>query len=219
MATTDFTKTVSCSKQGGESYIQYCDDWLIVTEKPSGLLAVPGRHIHDSLTTRIQSLLPDARVVHRLDQDTSGLMLFARGQAMTAALGRLFADRLVTKRYEALICGALASPAGIIDLPLIVDWPNRPRKKIDYATGKRSITHYQRIDCQANSSRVALFPITGRSHQLRMHLAGIGHAILGDTLYGDPHCPAPRLMLHACDLAFIHPATGCTLQFHSSVPF
>lgn len=206
-------------EQGGESYILYRDDWLIVTEKPAGLLSVPGRLISDSLASRIQTIHPDARVVHRLDQDTSGLMLFARGQAMTSALGKMFAGRQMDKRYEALICGRLESPAGLVDLPLIVDWPNRPRKKIDYHEGKHSLSRYQRLEASDSQSRVALFPITGRSHQLRMHMAGIGHAIVGDTLYGDPRCPAPRLMLHACALNFRHPVSFDAMAFHSPAPF
>ena len=205
------------------------DAHLIALDKPAGLLAVPGRGADksDCLSARAQCRWPDALVVHRLDQATSGLMLLARGAAMQRALGSAFAERRVVKCYEALVHGHAALPAGVaadgwaeIDLPLIVDWPRRPRSKVDHALGKPSLTRWRPLGAGAapGTTRLALQPVTGRSHQLRVHLLASGHPIVGDTLYA-PADGAPRLMLHAYELRLTHPATGAPLALRSPAPF
>jgi tRNA pseudouridine32 synthase/23S rRNA pseudouridine746 synthase len=199
------------------------DDALLVVDKPAGLPSVPGRavELHDCMASRVQTLVPDALVVHRLDMATSGLLVFALGKAVQRALGHAFAQRQVAKRYEAVVAGELAQDAGEIDLPLIADWPRRPLQKVDHAIGKPSITRYEVIERQPGRTRVALMPITGRSHQLRVHLLALGHPILGDTLYAPPDVAAqsPRLLLHASELAFSHPLSGEALRFTSPAPF
>lgn len=201
----------------------HLDDALLVVDKPAGLPSVPGRspELHDCMASRVQALAPDALVVHRLDMATSGLLVFARSKVVQRALGDAFAQRQVAKRYEAVVAGELAQDAGEIDLPLIADWPRRPLQKVDPALGKPSITRFEVIERQPGRTRVALMPITGRSHQLRVHLLALGHPILGDTLYAPPDVAAlsPRLLLHASELAFSHPLSGEALCFRSPVPF
>lgn len=203
-----------------DAWLVHEDTHLLVLDKPAGLLSVPGRGADkaDCLAARVRSRWPEALVVHRLDQATSGLLLMARSPATQRALGDAFANRRVAKRYEALVAGtpdALASDDGWgeIDLPLIVDWPNRPRSKVDLAVGKPSRTRWRVLGPGAapGTTRLALEPLTGRSHQLRVHLLALGHPIVGDALYGGP--PAARLMLHACELRLEHPATGQALHF------
>jgi tRNA pseudouridine32 synthase/23S rRNA pseudouridine746 synthase len=202
----------------------FVDDTLLVVDKPAGLLSVPGRGEDkaDCLASRIQLQYPDALIVHRLDMSTSGLLLLARGEEMHRQLSRLFRERLVDKRYIAVVDGCLAAEAGEVALPLICDWPNRPRQKVDFEIGKRSLTRFRRLafDAANNVTRVELEPITGRSHQLRVHMAELGHPILGDDLYaGAAEGKAERLLLHAMDLAFVHPLTGEALSFHCPPPF
>jgi tRNA pseudouridine32 synthase / 23S rRNA pseudouridine746 synthase len=198
----------------------YVDEHLLVLDKPAGLLSVPGRgeDKRDCLSLRAQALWPDALVVHRLDQPTSGLVAMGRGAAMQRALSIAFAGRQVAKRYVAVVAGEVAGDEGVIELPVGADWPNRPRQKIDAVHGKPSITRWRVLARETGATRLELDPLTGRSHQLRVHLLAIGHPILGDELYAPQH-PAPRLMLHACALTFAHPAAGEALAFESSVPF
>jgi tRNA pseudouridine32 synthase/23S rRNA pseudouridine746 synthase len=282
--------------QSGMLEILFQDTHLLIVNKPAGLLSVPGRgeDKQDCLSARIQQVFTDALVVHRLDMATSGLMVFARGEAMQRELSRMFREREVSKRYVALVKGDLRrsqsedqdqnqskikvkstpSPAlprwerelrasatdrGLrasameredlravvegwwqIDLPIIVDWPNRPRSKVDYELGKPSLTRYRLLGVESLSSRakigasfdtalptqderslvvsrLELEPITGRTHQLRLHLASIGHPIIGDTLYEGRS--AERLMLHATRLAFDHPITAQPLYFENDAPF
>lgn len=199
------------------------DQHLLLADKPAGLLCVPGRGPEgaDCLAARVQAVCPDALVVHRLDMATSGLVLFGRGPAMQRALSIAFAERRVHKRYEAVVAGLLADDAGDIALPLAADWPNRPRQRVDPVAGKPSHTRWRVLarDAAAGTTRLALQPLTGRTHQLRLHLAAIGHPILGDTLYAPPplDSAAPRLLLHACHLAW-HDAAG-EHAFDSPVPF
>nr|MBL8410035.1 RNA pseudouridine synthase [Dechloromonas sp.] len=204
--------------------ILYVDEYLLVVDKPAGLLSVPGRGEgkEDCLASRVEAIFADALIVHRLDMDTSGLLLMARGKEMQGALSRLFRERLVDKRYVAVVDGLLAQDAGEVDLPLICDWPNRPRQKVDFDIGKRSLTKFALLDrdVSVGRSRVALEPVTGRSHQLRVHMATLGHPILGDDLYGgEAYGKADRLLLHAMDLAFEHPVSGARLEFHCDAPF
>ena len=203
----------------------YVDDACIVVVKPAGLLSVPGRgeHLQDCVASRVQAQFEDALVVHRLDMATSGLMLFARGAAAQRALSRAFAQREVHKRYVAIVHGQMAQPEGEIDLPLMADWPNRPLQKVEAAQGKPSLTRYRVLgfDSAANTTRVALEPVTGRAHQLRVHLLAIGHPMLGDALYAPPAVRAlsSRLLLHAQALTFPHPASGTLQQLSCNVPF
>ena len=204
------------------SPVVYVDEWLIVAEKAAGLLSVPGRGDDkaDCLVSRVQVEYPEALSVHRLDMGTSGLLILARGESMHKELSRAFRDRLVDKRYIAVVQGIPKNSKGSIELPLICDWPNRPRQKVDFDIGKPSLTHYQVLESAPDGAwtRVELEPVTGRSHQLRVHLASLGNPILGDELYGDPQS-ADRLLLHASQLAFTHPVTGEALRFDSPAPF
>lgn len=194
--------------------IVFLNEKLIAIDKPAGLLSVPGRgpDKQDCAWTRVQAEFPEALVVHRLDQATSGLLLFARGPEAQRALSRLFEQRLVGKCYEAVVWGELAQAQGDIDLPLAPDWPNRPRQQVDAAHGRPSQTRWARLQVGDGRSRLRLEPLTGRAHQLRVHCLALGHPIVGDALY-DPERPAPRLLLHACRLEL----PGLTLQ--SPCPF
>jgi len=201
------------------------DESLIVVDKPAGLLAVPGRGAdkQDCLWTRVRASWPDALVVHRLDMATSGLMLFARGAQTQRRLSRDFAARRIQKHYVALADGRVSTAAGRIELPLAADWPRRPRQKVDADQGKPALTEWQLIgfDATLQATRLALQPHTGRTHQLRLHLAAIGHPILGDALYAPPEVQAraPRLLLHAEALTLLHPLSGAPLQLHCPAPF
>lgn len=201
---------------------------LLVLDKPAGLLSVPGRGLdkQDCLSARVQARYPDALVVHRLDMATSGLMLFARGLGAQRTLSKALAERRVVKRYVAVVAGQLEGPEqdwGVIDLPIVVDWPGRPLRKIDHHLGKASVTRWRLAGaCRSHrATRLELEPETGRSHQLRVHLQALGHPILGDRLYGTPECQAmaPRLLLHATRLSFRHPTTDHALQFASAADF
>lgn len=189
----------------------HCDESLLIVNKPAGLLAVPGRgeHKQDCLSARVQRQFSDALIVHRLDMATSGLLVFACGLKMQRHLSKLFHDRLVSKQYIAQVAGLIDS--GEIDLPLGADWPNRPRQKVDIESGKPSLTRYRLLSycASTDTSFVELEPLTGRTHQLRVHLSAIGHPIIGDALYDGR--TAGRLMLHASMLTFPHPQSGCQL--------
>jgi tRNA pseudouridine32 synthase/23S rRNA pseudouridine746 synthase len=205
--------------------VVHADAHCIVVCKPSGLLAVPGRGEagRDCLSERVRSEYPDALIVHRLDMATSGLMLLARGADAQRTLSIAFARREVHKRYVAVIEGQLDTPEGEIDLPLAADWPNRPRQQVDAVRGRPSLTRYRvlEIDAVSNTTRLELEPVTGRAHQLRVHLLALGHPILGDALYGNDavQAAAPRLLLHASSLRFAHPASGEPMSFDSPPPF
>ena len=228
----------------------HADSALLVLDKPAGLLSVPGRgeDKQDCLSARVQAIYADALIVHRLDMATSGLMLMARGASAQRNLSQAFASRDVVKRYCAIVSGRMPplpeNVWGVIDLPIILDWPNRPRRMIDAQAGKPSVTRWQvaglgagvdvpgaaqpyaagaveTYDRSTPFTRVTLEPVTGRSHQLRVHLAAIGHPILGDNLYAPPEgqVRASRLLLHACSLGLVHPVSGRPMQFTSPVPF
>ncbi len=206
--------------------IRHVDPALLVLEKPAGLLSVPGRgpDKQDCLSARVQQQYPDALIVHRLDMSTSGLMLMARGAQALSILNRAFAARQVDKRYQALVCGRPVcddAPWQVIDLPIAVDWPNRPRRVIT-ADGKPSLTRWRLVDTtHPTKTRIDLEPVTGRSHQLRVHLRAIGHPIVGDPLYGrdDEAGRAERLMLHATHIQLHHPQSGELLSFSSEPAF
>ena len=194
-----------------EPEVLYCDRDLLLVCKPAGLLSVPGRdpRNRDSLISRLQSGFPDALTVHRLDMDTSGVMVIARDKAIHADLSRQFRERTVTKEYHAVVAGIVNADEGVVDLPLTADWPNRPLQKICHDRGKAALTRYRvsHRDRANNISTVVLHPETGRSHQLRVHLAALGHPILGDNFYADEHSRSrsPRLLLHATRLTLLHP--------------
>ena len=195
-----------------------------MVDKPAGLLSVPGRGAgkEDSLSARVQNEFPDALSVHRLDMNTSGLLMFARGKEIHRRLSRSFRERMINKCYVAMVAGLVEIDVGEVDLPLGQDWPNRPKQKVDFCGGKRSLTRYRVLarDAVKNSSRVELEPVTGRTHQLRVHLSAIGHPIIGDGLYGeDTVCKTERLMLHSRLLGFPHPLSGETLTFTCEPPF
>lgn len=202
----------------------YCDDALVAVDKPAGMLAVPGRgpDKQDCASARVMERFSDALIVHRLDMATSGLLVFARGVEAQRTLSIAFASREVRKRYVAVVHGVVEKDRGDIDLPLIADWPNRPLQKVDVDEGKPSLTRYVAIkrDATTNRTRVELEPVTGRSHQLRVHLRAIGHPIVGDALYATEFsAEAGRLLLHACELSLPHPVTGKTVQLHSDPAF
>lgn len=206
----------------------HADAALLVLDKPAGLLSVPGRGAdkQDCLSQRVQAHYPDALVVHRLDMATSGLIMMARGVLAQKVLNRAFANRQVSKRYVAVVDGLLVEPdpsPGLIDLPIIVDWPRRPLRIIDQQRGQPSKTRYWVVaqDVASNSTRIELEPVTGRSHQLRVHLQALAHPILGDTWYASPSIAAraSRLLLHASELTLPHPLTGEIVCFSSPSPF
>jgi tRNA pseudouridine32 synthase/23S rRNA pseudouridine746 synthase len=199
---------------------------LLIVDKPAGLLTVPGRGADkaDCLLSRVQMSFPDAMIVHRLDMDTSGIVVMGRGPQPQRALSMLFQARRVDKRYQALVDGTWSRPsAGEIDLPIAADWPNRPRQKVDTVAGRHCLTRYRLMhaDPATAVSRVELVPVTGRSHQLRVHMESAGHPILGDRFYGTETslARASRLMLHACAIEFADPASGEMIKVTSTPPF
>lgn len=215
--------------------VHYQDDALLVLEKPAGLLCVPGKgpDKQDCLSARAQHWWPDALVVHRLDMATSGLLLMARTLPAQRQLGAAFANQQIHKEYEALVWGHLAPHSmandthetwGTIDLPIAADWERRPLRVVDTLQGKPSTTLWRVLahggmHHHTPCTRVTLRPRTGRTHQLRVHMAALGHPIVGDALYAPTHPTAPRLLLHAKQLALQHPLTGQAMQWDSPVPF
>jgi tRNA pseudouridine32 synthase/23S rRNA pseudouridine746 synthase len=184
------------------------------------LLSVPGRgeDKQDCLSSRVQETFADALIVHRLDMATSGLLIFARGIEMQRKLSAMFHNREVSKQYVAIVSGKLEPDEGEINLPIGADWNERPLRKIDEASGKSSLTRYRVLSREADTTRVELEPVTGRTHQLRVHMRAAGHPILGDALYGEI-ASAPRLLLHAQSLSFIHPVSNTAARFVSPAPF
>ncbi|KZN29075.1 ribosomal large subunit pseudouridine synthase A [Pseudoalteromonas luteoviolacea S2607] len=203
--------------------ILYQDDHMLVINKPSGLLTVPGKDPKhaDSAITRINRVYPNAKIVHRLDMATSGVLCLAMHKEAHRFLSIQFQDRLTKKRYVARVHGQLEQINGSVDLPLICDWPNRPKQKVCHESGKPSLTHFEVIEHEAHATRVSLTPITGRSHQLRVHMQSLGHVILGDRLYaqGDALAAANRLQLHAQMLQICHPVSGEMMHFEAPDPF
>lgn len=198
------------------------DHELLLVNKPAGLLSVPGKgdHLADCLIARLQTAYPEALLVHRLDMDTSGVMVFARTPHAQRHLGLQFEKRHTKKAYVAQVWGEVAEKEGHIDLPLIVDWPNRPLQHVNYETGKPAQTDWRRMKITDGTTRLRLFPKTGRSHQLRVHMRELGHPILGDPFYATgPARDFPRLMLHAESLKLRHPDGGKGLLFRAPVPF
>ncbi len=204
--------------------IVYEDDDLVVIEKPAGLLSVPGRlpEHQDSAYLRVLAQFPQAKITHRLDMATSGILMFAKHRDAEVAVSKMFQARTVEKHYIALVQGQLDAE-GCVEVPLITDWENRPRQIVHFELGKPAKTLYQALsyDIETDITRVLLTPITGRSHQLRVHMQYIGHPITGDKLYHpEPtRSPLKRMALHASFLAFQQPLSGQSVAIHGRVPF
>jgi tRNA pseudouridine32 synthase/23S rRNA pseudouridine746 synthase len=198
------------------------DHEIVVLNKPAGLLSVPGKgaHLADCLLRRVQEVFPTALLVHRLDRDTSGVMVFGLTPHAQRHLGLQFEKRQVKKTYVARVRGRLEPKTGTVDLPLIVDWPNRPRQKVCHETGKAAVTDWRVQRYGEDETRVRLMPKTGRSHQLRVHMLALGHPILGDPLYAEGRArDYPRLMLHSEELRLRHPDGGAGISFRAKAPF
>jgi tRNA pseudouridine32 synthase/23S rRNA pseudouridine746 synthase len=198
------------------------DPHLLIVDKPTLLLSVPGRHPlnHDCLLNRLSVRYPGVSAVHRLDLDTSGVMVIPRHREALSRLARQFQERRIDKTYIARVAGHVAEAVGECDLPLIADWPNRPKQKVCFETGKQSLTRWRVLSRDDTSSLLLLAPVTGRSHQLRLHMREIGHPILGCDFYAPEAVlkAAPRLLLHATSLRFSHPLSGEVLTAHSPAP-
>ncbi len=199
------------------------DDDIVVFNKPSGLLSVPGKDpaFKDSLQTRALERFPGAGTIHRLDKDTSGIIVMAKHKAAHGHIGKQFEYRQTSKFYVARVFGHMAEDTGLVDLPLATDWENKPRQEVNHERGRPSQTRWEVIGREANATRVKLIPITGRTHQLRVHMREIGHPILGDEFYatGDALEAADRLQLHATELGFRHPDGGTPVVFRSEPDF
>ena len=198
------------------------DAEVLLVDKPSGLLSVPGKgeHLADCLIARVQAVFPEALLVHRLDRDTSGVMIFAMTAHAQRHLGLQFEKRMTRKTYVARVWGVPEEKSGTVDLPLIVDWPNRPLQMVCHETGKPAQTDWKRIKSDGETARMRLFPKTGRSHQLRVHMLALGHPILGDPFYATgPARDFPRLMLHSEELRFNHPQGGASTKVRVKAPF
>lgn len=202
--------------------ILHHDAEILVVNKPEGLLSVPGRgeHLADCLIARVQRVFPEALLVHRLDRDTSGVMVFGLSPHAQRHLSMQFEKRTTKKTYVARLAGRLEPKSGTVDLPLIVDWPNRPRQKVCHESGKPAVTDWKVVKQSAEETRVRLTPKTGRSHQLRVHMLSLGHAILGDPLYAEGAAlEHPRMMLHSEELRIKHPQSGESMRFRAKAGF
>lgn len=202
--------------------ILHDDAEMLVVSKPSGLLSVPGKgaHLSDCLIARVQAVWPQALLVHRLDRDTSGVMVFGLTPHAQRFLSKQFELRAAKKTYVARVWGRMTPKTGRVDLPLIVDWPNRPKQHVDHENGKPAVTDWRVLRDTETESRVRLFPQTGRSHQLRVHMAELGHPILGDPFYAEgPAREFERLMLHSEELRIKHPDSGRMMRFREAPPF
>ncbi len=202
--------------------ILYDDHEVLLVNKPSGLLSVPGKgpDLADCLIARVQAAFPTALLVHRLDRDTSGVMIFALTPHAQRHLGLQFEKRQTKKTYVARVWGEVAEKTGTVDLPLIVDWPNRPRQMVDHENGKQAVTDWRVVRVRDGETRIRLMPRTGRSHQLRVHMLALGHPILGDPFYATgPARDYPRLMLHSETLQFRHPDGGRGMRVTAKCPF
>ena len=202
--------------------ILHDDHEVLLVDKPSGLLSVPGKgpDLTDCLIARVQAVFPMALLVHRLDRDTSGVMIFALTPHAQRHLGLQFEKRQTKKTYVARVWGNLPEKTGTVDLPLIVDWPNRPLQMVDHENGKQAVTDWRVIGTKENETRVRLTPRTGRSHQLRVHMLALGHPILGDPFYAKgAAADFPRLMLHSQTLQFRHPDGGQGMRITAKCPF
>lgn len=206
---------------GGPLDILHEDAQLLAVNKPPGLLSVPGKgaHLADCLLTRVREAFPDALLVHRLDRDTSGVIVFALTAHAQRHLGLQFEKRMTRKTYVARLEGWLEPKSGTVDLPLMVDWENRPRQKVDPDNGRAALTDWRVLRYEGDTTRVRLMPKTGRSHQLRVHMLALGHPILGDPLYAQRPQDHPRMMLHSEELRIKHPEGGVSVKFRARPEF
>lgn len=197
------------------------DAELLIVDKPAGLLSVPGKgeHLADCLMARIEKSFPTALLVHRLDRDTSGVMVFALSKSAQRHLGQQFERRHTKKTYVAQVAGEVAQSSGRIELPMVVDWPNRPLQHVDFIHGKHAVTQWRRGAVKNGATRMRLMPQTGRSHQLRVHMRALGHPILGDPFYSENATEYPRMMLHSESLKLRHPQGGRHMEFKAKAPF
>ncbi|KPP89036.1 MAG: tRNA pseudouridine32 synthase / 23S rRNA pseudouridine746 synthase RluA [Rhodobacteraceae bacterium HLUCCA08] len=206
----------------GPLAILHDDHEVLVVDKPAGLLSVPGKgaHLADCLLARVQDAFPQALLVHRLDRDTSGVMVFALTPHAQKHLGQQFEKRRTTKTYVARVHGRMADRTGTVDLPLCVDWPNRPLQHVDHVNGKPAVTDWRVVRAGDAETRVRLMPRTGRSHQLRVHMLALGHPILGDPFYATGAArDHPRMMLHSETLQFRHPDGGAGMRYTAKASF
>ncbi|MGH1462523.1 MAG: RluA family pseudouridine synthase [Neptuniibacter sp.] len=203
--------------------IIYSDDSLVIANKPWDMLSVPGKGAEkqDCLWRRVQQQFPTARIVHRLDYATSGIMVLALTLEAQRSLSIAFQNRETRKRYQAIVAGHVQEDSGSIELPLRCDWENRPLQIVDFEQGKLALTHWRKLEDTPLGTRVELTPVTGRSHQLRVHMQAMGHPIIGDRFYAEPSqvAASKRLLLHAEYLGLPHPSTNEWLDFHISCPF
>ncbi len=203
--------------------VLHVDDDILVVNKPSGLLSVPGKDpsLWDCVEHRARQSYPSAGMCHRLDKDTSGVLVLALNKRAHGKIGSQFEHRQTTKFYVARVAGIIEEDEGLVDLPLATDWLNKPRQRVDHENGRAAQTRWQVIEREANATRVKLVPLTGRTHQLRVHMKAIGHVILGDVFYADPEAlaAADRLQLHAAELGFTHPTTGEFTTYSAPLPF
>ncbi|UXD87568.1 RluA family pseudouridine synthase [Thalassolituus hydrocarboniclasticus] len=196
------------------------DDDIIILNKPAGLLSVPGRYIPESAFSLLAEQFGELHVIHRLDRDTSGIIVFARHKAALTHVQQQFEKQKTRKVYECLVIGQLKGTWGCVNLPICVDWPNRPLQKISHVNGRYALTRWKRLAQDEETTRVEMYPKTGRSHQLRLHMLNLGHPIVGDVFYaGESAKEQPRMMLHARELDFTHPGSGEALQIVCPTPF
>jgi|SRR5690554_3297833 len=200
--------------------ILFIDEQIIVINKPSGLLSVPGLYNKDCAVSRLEKEYGELFIIHRLDQDTSGIMVYARNKKALTFIQQQFEKQKTRKVYECLVIGKLRGTRGCVNLPICVDWPNRPLQKISHTDGRYALTRWKRLEQTEDQTRVELYPQTGRSHQLRIHMLNLGHAIVGDPFYAPESARVnDRLMLHARELDFNHPITEERMQFKLAAPF
>lgn len=196
------------------------DDDIIILNKPAGLLSVPGRYNKDSAFSRLQAEFGELHIIHRLDMDTSGIIVYARNKAALTNVQQQFEKQLTRKVYEAVLIGQLKGSHGCINMPICVDWPNRPLQKISHINGRYALTRWKKLEQTDTNTRVELYPKTGRSHQLRLHMLNLGHAIVGDPFYAPESAASEaRMLLHARELDFTHPVTGELLSIVCPAPF
>lgn len=196
------------------------DDDIIILNKPAGLLSVPGRYNKDSAFGRLQQEYGELHIIHRLDMDTSGIIVYARSKAALTHVQQQFEKQQTRKVYEAMLIGRLKGNQGCINMPICVDWPNRPLQKISHTQGRYALTRWKRLEQTDSNTRVELYPKTGRSHQLRLHMLNLGHPIVGDPFYApESAAQEARMLLHARELDFMHPVSGELLQIVCPAPF
>ncbi|KKB79830.1 pseudouridine synthase [Devosia soli] len=201
----------------------HVDDDILVVDKQSGLLSVPGKDpsLWDCVEYRARQTWPTAGMCHRLDKDTSGVLVLALNKRAHGRIGSQFEHRQTTKSYIARVSGIIAEDRGLVDLPLATDWENKPRQRVDFENGRHATTEWEVLERETNATRVRLVPLTGRTHQLRVHMKALGHVILGDAFYaeGADFAAADRLQLHAAELGLTHPTSGQFMAFVAPTPF